>query len=186
MVKKEQKIRYSDEEMMIIKNTFAENDDLLKVVRKIFLQLPLSEVEERAQINTFVNNPNLMKVVRKSFLPTLEDDAPIMQLTDLWATLQITDKTPEVALPHILARKGLIDYLDEQLKVLSREIIIPVNKINYFEQTNDAVEKYTNLIMRNTVVQHVEQVLFQFKLLAGTKDETPEQTLKRLQQNSNK
>lgn len=39
---------------------------------------------------------------------------------------------------------------------------------------------------RNTIIQHIEMCLSQLKILAGKKDETPEQTKTRLQKDSSK
>ena len=45
-MKKEQTMRYTDEELDLIKSTFKDNLPLLKAIRKIFLQMRISESEE--------------------------------------------------------------------------------------------------------------------------------------------
>lgn len=106
-----QQMRITDAELGLIKATFAENDLLLKLLRKIFL-------------------------------PELDPNTPIGQNLDLWMTLSVENLTPEDALINIKAR--------------------------------------------NTVIQHVEMCLQQLRILAGRKDETPEQTKDRLRQDSSK
>lgn len=104
-------MRISDTDLSMIKNTFAGKDELLKVIRKIFL-------------------------------PEITADAPIGQSLDLWMTLKVEDMSPEDALINIKAR--------------------------------------------NTVIQHVEMCLNQLKVLAGMKEESVEETKKRLKKDSNK
>ena len=103
--------RITDAEMAIIKGMFAENDEALKLMRKIFL-------------------------------PSLDASAPLGMIMDMWIPVEIDDVTPEQALINIKARK--------------------------------------------TLITHVEQCLMLLKNLAGTKDETPEQTAKRVFSNSSK
>ena len=116
MENKKQTMRYTNEELRLIKNTFSENDDLLKRIRKVMLQMPLDAVDLSAL--ELIKKKEVLAVLRKTFLPTLDADAPINQQLDLWMTVQIIDKTPDEASPHIQARKKLIDYLDQQLCVL--------------------------------------------------------------------
>lgn len=49
-----------------------------------------------------------------------------------------------------------------------------------------ATDAVINIKARNTVIGHVENCLLQLSALAGRKDETTEQTMERLQANSNK
>lgn len=104
-----QNMRITDAEMSLIKNTFAGNEDLLKLLRKIFL-------------------------------PEYDAKAPLGQVVDLWMTLDVSQKTPE--------------------------------------------EAYALILARNQLIKHVEQQLIQLRFLAGKKDETVEETKKRLAQNS--
>ena len=106
-----QQMRITDKDLQILKATFAENDELVKLLRKIFL-------------------------------PELSVDAPLGQNIDLWMTMDLKEMTAD-------------------------EIAIQV-------------------LARNTVIQHVEQQLQTISLLAGRKDETPEETKERLQKNSSK
>lgn len=103
--------RITDAEMAIIKSMFAENDEALKLMRKIFL-------------------------------PSIDTDAPIGMVMDMWLPVEIDDVSAEQALVNVKARK--------------------------------------------TLINHVEQCLMLLKNLAGKKDETPEQTAKRIFKNSSK
>lgn len=184
--KKKQTMRYSDAELSVIKATFTDNDELLKAIRKVFLQLKLSAAEMQ-MIKDLQGKPELLAVIRKSFLPEIEGDAPFQQVVDLYMTLKIEDKTPELAHPFILAREKLIKYLDEQLKSLENK---EEPEISFKDLTvvdgKSATEIYIDLLCRNTVIGHTEMQLQQFVVLAGQSDETVEQTKERLFKNSTK
>jgi len=179
-MKELQQMRYSTEELSLIKNTFAENQDLLKSLRKHFLQLPLTE-NEANQLHNF--NPEILKLLRRFFLPTLEGDEPINQIIDLWMTINFQDRTPETAILHLRARSLVIEYLEQQLWSLEKE----EEKCDFRLEFRDFIslnskQVYINFIARNTIVQHVEQQLTQIYILAGLKQETTEQTLERIQE----
>jgi len=188
MKDKQQTMRYSDEELRIIKNVFAENDDLLKRLRKVMLQMPLNGVDER--ILESIKKPEVLAILRKIFLPTLDADAPIGQQLDLWMTIQFIDKTVNEAFPHLMARKKLIQYLDQQLEVLESG---KKGKIKFDElaNTNNLEKKglwdmYVDMIVRNTIISHTEQQLAILRVLGGFKNETLEETQERLNKDSNK
>jgi hypothetical protein len=71
--------------------------------------------------------------------------------------------------------------LNEQLKVLSGEIEKNPKSLKEFNLLNDE-----ELTARNTIILHIEAQLKAINALAGLKTETPEETIKRLQVNSNK
>lgn len=190
MEKKQQKIRFNDNELLVIKNTFADNEDLLKLIRKIVLQIPLTAFEKTIWVNTFTgeSKSGLIQVIRKCFLPELEGDAPLNQVIDLWMTVPIGDKLVEMAIPHLQARNIVINYMEQQMKVLAGDkepVEIIFNDLINMSAISDK-ELYARVIARNTIIQHTEQQLVQLQLLAGQKSETPEQTIERLSKNSNK
>ena len=104
-------MRYTDSELSIIKSTFKGNEELLKLMRKVFL-------------------------------PELDPSAPLGQQIDLWMTVKIDDMLPEQAIINIKAR--------------------------------------------NTLIQHIDQMLLSLKMLAETYQETPEEAVTRLKENSSK
>lgn len=104
-------MRITDEELAVIKGLFAENEDGLKLMRKIFL-------------------------------PEIDYNAPLGQLVDMWIPVEVDDVSPEQAIINIKARKSLII--------------------------------------------HVESCLMQLRNLAGKKEDTVENTKKKLMQDSSK
>ena len=180
-------MRFTDAELSLIKNTFAENEELLKAMRKVFLQMPL-DVIDRDILGVF-KSKELLAVVSKTFLPELDANAPLHQLVDLMMTIDLKEKTPEDAYPHILARKEVIEYLRQQMGVLESLDVSGVEVA--FASLADITEKsvigmYVDLTARNTIIAHTEQQLEQLRILAGVKEETVEETQKRLQRDSTK
>ena len=189
MVEKKQKMRFTDAELSLMKNTFAENDVLLQAVRKVFLQMDLTEGEEKLIKGTFNGKKELNALVSKTFNPTLDAEAPRHQLMDLWLSVDIKEKKVDDLAPIFKGRKLLIDLLEQQLDVLSdydagTDGLVKLDDL--VEYTEDTEQMLVNLIARNTLITHIETMLTQVEMLAGQKDETPEQTLERLEKNSNK
>lgn len=184
--KQEQKMRFSDADLSLVKNTFAENPDLLKALRKVFLQIPLDALDKQTLTGNILGKPTVMKLIRKCYLPEIDADAPIHQVIDLWMTVDIKDKDPDQAWHHLVARDLLIKYLEQQLHVLDT---LDENsaKIRFADLTTLGVsteKAFVNLIVRNQIVTHNEQQLAQLTVLAGMKNETVEQTKERLKRDS--
>lgn len=186
MDKQKQTMRFSDEELSLIKNTFADNLDLLKAIRKVFLQITLSATESML-INGISKQKELCALIRKSFLPTIDGDAPLHQIIDLWLTVEIKGKNVEDVYNDAHAREKLIRYIDEQLgRIEGKEAHgISFNSLVSLTEKSE-MEVYIDLIVRNTVVSHVEMQLNQFLILAGSKAESVEKTKERLLRDSSK
>lgn len=183
---KKREMRYEERELSIIKNTFAGNDEIIPILRKIFLQISLDPIE-LAQVQTLRSQPDTLAILRKTFLPTIDVYAPLNQVVDLWMTVNIKEKSLEAIELEITAREKLIDYLEQQLAYLEKDIAptVQFDKLTKILSTKK-LDTATNFIMRNTLLGHVDQQLRQLVLLAGTKDETTEETLARLQKDSTK
>jgi hypothetical protein len=183
--KKKQTMRYSDEELRIIKSAFAENDDLLRIIRKVFLQIPLDAVEMSVLVSL---QKEVLGILRKTILPTIEPNAPLHQVIDLWMTIDLKDKSPSEAKILFESRKKLIDYLDQQLEILEgkrkRTTIKFAGLEDITEKTTD--EMFIDMMVRNTIITHMEMQLDMLSRLAGLKEETPDQTMERLKKDSTK
>lgn len=174
-----QKMRYTPEELGIIKNTFAEDESVLIALRKKMLDFPLSEVEQ----NLVNFNENTQKVINKTFNPQIDPEAPIHQVIDLWMTVDFKEKTPEQARILFKARDLVLKYIQERLD--GKKPKISFKSLNYSDKNDDE----TNLVKqtaRNTILGHVEQQLNQLQFLAGQKDETVEELMERLNKDSAK
>lgn len=191
VAKPKQRMRYTDEELSLIKNTFAGQDELLEAFRRFFLQMPIRKSDGDILAN-ISKNKQVVAIIRKAFLPTLDPKAPPHQLVDLWMTLELKDKKVDEAYPHIVARKIVIDYLEQQLSLLENKKVstdIRLEDLSYDGKKEipsilEVVKVYSNLVARNTLIGHTEMQLSQFTILAGLKDETIEETKAKLMQNS--
>lgn len=185
-VEKKQKRIYTDGEMVTIRNNFKDNEALCKSIRKVMLQMPLNELDEKIA-NGIKSNKELVAVIRKAFLPTLDPDAPNAQLIDLWMTVRIEEKTPEEALPHLVARQLLIEYLDNQLGVLEGK---QDKELKFTDLTPDFKKPadviYSSLATRNSLIQHTEMQIQVLTILANQEEETAEEALARLNKDSNR
>lgn len=190
--KPKQTMRFTDLELSLMKNTFAENEDLLKSMRKVFLQLPLGVADKERIVGAFKGKQAVIDVITKTFLPTLDGEAPIHQLLDLFLTIKLEDKTADQAFPILVARTKLIELLAQQLKVLEAvangtEFTAEINLAELVSiEGKNSIEAYADITCRNTMVGHTDMMLSQINLLAGMKDETIEQTRERLAKDSSK
>jgi len=187
MPKPKQVMRFSNKELITIKGVFAENDELLRTIRKVFYQMPLNAIDLSALEVTFKNKPELNRIMRKCFLPEIEADVPFQQQIDLWMTIRLKEMIVDEASVHLDSIQIWIDYIGQQLEVLKGG---KRPKISFKELSNIKEDiptaKFAKMLARNTIINHVEQQLNQLLVLAGMKTETPEETVERLQKDSNK
>lgn len=173
-----QKMRYTEKELGIIKSLFAENDEAIFALRKKMLGVELSEVET----NLTNYNEDSMELLSKTFNPQIDPEAPVHQVIDLWMTVDVKDKTPEQAGINLQARELVLDYITKRLagkKTFKLDSLI-------YSSKNDDRQNLVNMTARNTILGHIEQQLQQLQFLAGQKDETVEDLMKRLEQDSSK
>ena len=186
-------MRFTQAELEIIKSAFAvsenDNDDLARALRKSMLQFQLDPIDESI-LTSIRERKELLTVIRKTFLPTLDANAPFSQLVDLWMTVNVTDKTPEIAITHIKARATLIEYISQQLNFIETGEVGTIKLAKLVEFKNfvgkTAEKCYADLLARNTAITHTDQQISQLVLLAGLKDETTEETIARLAKDSTK
>jgi hypothetical protein len=185
-VKKKQTRRYSDAELDIIKGAFAEQDDLIKALRKHFLQANMTAVD--LSLVELIKKPEILKLVRKTFVPEIEGGAPLHQVVDLYLILPIQEKLQDIAIPTIKARVIMIAYLEQQMNALEGKKTRGKIKLSSLlpDKTKIDSDLFIDLLARNEIVKHVEAQLNFLLILAGMKEETLEQTLERLNKDSTK
>jgi len=183
---KQQQMRYNDGELSMIKNTFAGNDELLLAIRKVMLQFELGESDK--EILKMIKGKEVQALLRKTFLPTLSEDAPRHQLIDLWMSIDVKDKSVADMDMIFKSREMLINLLDQQLKELEgKEVKGKIKLSDLAEYKGQGAEDfYPGIHARNTLISHVEMQLAQIEVLAGKKDESIEETKKRLFKDSAK
>lgn len=176
---KKQRMRFTDAELETIKVNFAENEELLIAIRKAILGITPTAFES-TMLSSLKTNDNLYNLVHKTFIPEITGDEPMNQVIDLWMTVQVDNKDEWVIDALLESRAELISYLKAALSDIRNGT--DTKPFNILEQP----QGYTRLVTRNTIISHIEMQLNQLFLLAGTKDETAEETIKRLKKDSAK
>lgn len=185
--KKKQTMRFSDAELDLVKRTFAENDTLIILLRKKFLQFALSEAETENLQKAFPVGSEVYDLLFKFFNPKLDPEAPIYQVTDMWLNVEIKDRDTEMSIPYILARKKICEYWDKLSQNMHADdcFAFSLDSLLNLEGKTDR-EIHVDVLTRNAIVSHTEAHLNQAYLLAGLKTETIQQTTERLKKNSTK
>lgn len=180
---------YNSKELALIKNTFAENENLLYTIRKVLLQFPLSDIEKMTLKAAMT--PELFNVVKKRLFPDIDPDAPLTQLGDLYQSLNndLKVKDPLSMAPLFAAKKIEIEYLAQQFEALQNidnpvVAFIVLDNLKYI--TDDMEQNYVNTTARNFLLSYIDSFLNLLKNLAGAKEETPEEQTKRLARDSSK
>jgi hypothetical protein len=189
MKNEKQKMRFTDPELSLMKGLFAGNDELLYLIRKVMLQFSLTEAEEVTLRGAMTDKAHTL--VCKLFLPELDPEAPLFQLTDMYIGLQGDLKAGvDQSLPYILVKELEIGYIAQQLRALkdpSLEQPISLKGMSKIKPTKSGqVKAWVNLSARNFLLSYIDSNIQQVKFLAGLKEETVEETKKRLEENSNK
>ena len=192
MEKKKQTKRYGDAELSLMKSYFKDNDDMVKAVRKVFLQMPLTALDTEIIKGSFAGKKEVFNLLRKCFLPELDPEAPTNQLIDLWLTIDIKDKTLEELEIVFDSRELLIALLEQQLKGL--EDVANGVELDYKIRIKDLTdfkgkpikEKFTNLMARNTLITHTEIRLQELTVLALQNEETTADIQEKNKKNSSK
>ncbi len=173
-VEQKPRMRYSDEELSLIKQAFKANEDILLSLRKWFLQMPL-ETLDQVNLKRITDSKETLAIIRKTFLPELDPNAPLSQLADMWVGVEIKDKLPETAYPHILSREKVTQYLEQQLLLLEgtpgEPAIMFVDMVK--GEDKDILERYVDLLTRNTIITHCQFQLMQLNVLANNPEITP-------------
>lgn len=183
----QQKMRFSDEELSLIKNTFTDREDLVQLIRKVFLQDKL-EVEEIGKLAFISDSADLLMLFKKTFLPDLETDAPLHQLVDLWMSVDVKDKSIAESVVAMKVRCELRDLIALGIQRLEQPKEKGLKEIINYEPDfkKDDSEVYISLMARNALIAHTEFQIGQLYTLAGQNGETLDDLDKRLAKNSSK
>ncbi len=182
---KDQLLFYSEAEFALFKAVFADNEDLLYIVRKVMYQFPLSEEDKRrfrAQIS-----PETIKLLRKAIKPEIDDSYTIGNVNELNNLLNddFRTKSPE-QMGHIFkAHKLILDYLDQQLETLSDLDKIPKLLLDKMKEINPKKleDTWVGNRARNYILAWIDEKFKFIRSNAGIKGETPEELKARLIRN---
>ena len=178
-------MRFSDAELALLKATFADNEELINAVRKVFLEDELTDTEVKL-LETIRKNKAVQAVLTRQYAPELKVDAPIGQVQDRLMIMNMENLTPDMATYQADAKERVIACINSHLEELFTGKPGASFKSLYKLDLDNPVETYVGLMARNLYVMECERLTHHIFLLAGRNDETPDQTVKRLQKDSTK
>jgi hypothetical protein len=185
--KKTQLTKYTNEELILLKNTFANNPDLMKSIRKALLQLPLTAID---LANLSLLKEDIFKVMRKALCPTITGDEPLLMVSDHFTSISLRDMQPAVAVLHLKAINIWKEYMEQELTRLEGsepKRAIRLWGLDKIEEDDEDLDYYVKVFARNNIINGVESGLYQLLILGSQKDnETAEETSKRLLADSSK
>lgn len=168
----------AEHENALLRQTFCDNESLLKSMRALFFGLPLGEDEKGGIIATF-QNAELLRVVRKRFLPRLDRDAPIGQTQDIWLGTEqnVLGSNADTVRQTISYKRDAIELMEIALALLTDSSKPPMD-LTFDRLCTDAAQAKDPLgialLTRNQFIKAVESNLVQIMLVANKKVETPQ------------
>jgi hypothetical protein len=187
MPEKDQILLYTEAQLSLIKNTFAENEPLLFAIRNVFFQFPLTDGQK--DLLKLVND-DVIEVLKIRMLPTLSPTLPIGQLQTVVASLQEQMKAsdPEFMAPRFDAKMKQIAYLEQQfdkLKNPNKEEMLKLSEMGHL-MGKTPYQQFVDLDAYLFLIGYIDPMLAMIRSIAGAKNETPEQQKKRMTRDTNK
>lgn len=176
----------NDIEGDLIKQTFSDNEELLKSIRGLMLGLEIT-TEEKAKIKATFQNKELLKIMWKRFYPTLDKNTPIGQVQDVWmgAEDMIFGRAKDTI-------QQAVEYKDKALKMTKKALSLLADvdgeKLDLTFELKDNLmdEMQSNLLARNQFIRHVETQLNFLWLIAQQKEKSAGEIEKTKKLNSTK
>lgn len=169
----------------LIKRTFKGNEILLKTMRDLFFGRKISKEHSKMIKDTFADE-TIREVTRKRFYSKLGDDSAIGQIADFWIGVpeeKMVGAGIDQMAQIIEPRKNLLAMFETAFKLL----VEPEGKkvdVTYNPAKDD--ELYIGLLTRNKYLNAVEAGLNMLKVIAETKEMTPEEIKEAALKNSSK
>lgn len=185
---KEQVLMFNSAEIGLIKAVFADNDDLLYIIRKVFLQFELDK-NESATLKSSLT-PELYSILKKRIFPDWGCEYPLTQIPSFLTplTTDIRGRKEEDMYSLFEAKELEMDYLDQQFRVLKGEeveqkiILIDLARL----KGKEAHQKFIDMTAYLYLMGHIDPMLGFLKNIAGQKIETVEEAKKRMLRDSSK
>lgn len=181
---KEKTSRFDDAEYGIMKSLFKDTDELLYLIRKIFLFGGLSENEVK-QAEVFKKD-DVFNVLKKVFIPEIIETDPYNNVMDTWLTLDLKDKMPEEIEVNIQARQRTNKMMDEAVDRLKNPPTEKITVLEFIVEQHEDDENHTALLARNNFISGVSYQLSNLKIMSKKQNDTNEEILKKLKKNSSR
>lgn len=182
---KKRPLSSNEAEIAFIKSTFAENEYLLKAIRALFLGFRITDGDAKLIKSVFAN-PAAKTALRRKMYPESSATDEIGETADFWfgTETEIIGKDPETIRQVIVSKQLTLEHFDRAFALLDDPSGEKVDLT--FDVACDSDKFGIKLLARNKYVRSVETALMIMKVIAGTKDETPEQAKQRLLKDSTK
>lgn len=188
MPDKDQVMMFNSAELSLCKNTFADNDVLMYTIRKVFLQMPMTDVEKGLIKQAMT--PEVIALLKKRILPSISPELPLGQLPSILNNLSDNLKTMTVAeiAPHFKSKAKQIAYLQQQFDVLSGASTDEPIRLADFEKLDGKTdeERFVDITTYLFLLGWIDPNLILYRNMAGMKDESEADQKKRLTRNSSK
>ncbi len=182
----QQNSRWSENQLAILKSALADNDIAVTAIRKVFLEDELTENEQKVLETTIRKKPEVQEVLRRHYAPELKVDAPIGQVQDRLTSIGVQEMTPDMATFHAASVEKASACIDSHLEELFTGKVGMSYKSLYKLDLDDPVNTFIGLLARTKYVVDAERLTHHLQLLAGRKEESPSETMKRLQKDSSR
>lgn len=177
-------LKVDEKEISLIKQHFADNHELLKAIRAICFGLDVTD-EEKQQVRELFSGEEMRRLFRKRLLPWLEKDTPIGQVADVWMGVEnmVYGANEGTVYQAVQYKKKAIEMTEKALNLLENPDGEPMD-VTFNPDKNLVDTLQTDLLARNMFIRHIESQLLFLSIIAGSKEETPEEAQKRLDRNS--
>src|SRR3990167_8553230 len=168
------KTRYTDQEIEMLKVFFKDNDALLMVIRKFFLDGHLND-DEKKIFSMFKENSRLVSLVKKELLPEIDSNAPFFQLIDLFYTIDVKNLVVEGAYYQMQMTEKLCEYFKQKFSEITDGIpsVLTLASLTY-DKSKGSIQAYIDLGARNLILTYLDTHFFQLGELAKTEWEETE------------
>lgn len=178
------------EEIRILKEQFGGQEDLLKLTRSLLIGLTVSD-EDKKRIQTAFSNQAVRTIIRHRIYQLPTDDVPLGSMNDIWMSLdaKIQGASPDAVIQALKVRTKLValfEKVESYLENPFQETIDLKVDLGRVENTMNFPETACDILARNMYVKSVDMVMAIVFTLTSQKDETEEETIKRIRKDSTK
>lgn len=182
---KGQTLRYSKDEIELMRLMVKSREDFTLILRDHFLQLPLDASEK--QVLSSLSTDKL-ELLRKVFLPELRRDVPLTTQSSAYSGLANMENTlPQIAILHIEAIDLVKAYFEQQFDLLTSDEkpTIVLNELASSMGVDQDELRVVNVLAYNKIIPLVEARIQHVLVgLTAEKVETDEEQKKKEEKNS--
>ena len=182
---KNKTIRYSDGDLSLMRNSFADDDTLLFAIRKHMLGLPVSEGEAKMLGNM---TEELKTLIGKVFLPSIDGEASLFQLFDMTLALkeEMKGKSYDDQKLAIEIKALEVEYIKQRVDLLQGKTVEPELSLESMGDLSSE-NAVVNITARNYLLSYVDSFCNEMRLFGNKKEkEELKDTAERLAKDSTK